>query len=305
MAAFPRLAFAGETPSGERGGRAALGRFATTYANDAEHKARAFNVELAAEAVDGRTIAPGATFSFNDAVGERTAAFGYAKALVLRDGMIAEGVGGGACQVASTLHAAALLAGLDVVVRVPHSRPSAYIRMGLDATVAFPKIDLKLRNPSDSPAIVRARAGKGTLEVWIDAPGATKLEVSLRTEIVERLPFTRTIERDRSISDDKAHLKAFGIPGYRVRRTRTIQRADGSVRRDVRVDVYPPTNAFLRVAPSFDESRLGVRAGDEDDDADDDREPAAIVVDPDAKTSRPVLVQLRPSTVVTLDNAAP
>src|SRR4051812_27263178 len=101
--------------SADAGARVVLARFSTTYANDAEHKSRAFNVELGAEAINGKAIAAGATFSFNDAVGERTAAFGYEKSIVLRDGLIAEGVGGGACQVASTLHAAALLGGLEVV----------------------------------------------------------------------------------------------------------------------------------------------------------------------------------------------
>ncbi|MBX3261831.1 MAG: VanW family protein [Labilithrix sp.] len=290
VATAPRAALAGDA-------RVVLGRFTTTYAGDAEHKARAFNVELAAGAIDGRAIAPGATFSFNDAVGERTAAFGYAKSVVLRDGMIAEGVGGGACQVASTLHAAALLAGLDVVARTPHSRPSAYIRLGLDATVVFPKIDLTLRNPGGEPVTVRARAAKGALEVWLDARGEARPDVSLRSEILERVPSSRVLERDRTIVDDKAHRVAFGIPGYRVRRIREVRAPGAGARRDVRIDTYPPTHEVLRVAPSFDASRLA--GGSEDPNA-EEAAPAEIVDAPSA--TRPVLVQLRPSTVVTLDN---
>src|SRR5262245_36809364 len=86
-------------------GRVVLARFTTTYAEGPEHKTRVRNLSLAADAIDGKTIAPETLFSFNDAVGERTASFGYAKSVVLRDGLIAEGTGGGACQVASTLHA--------------------------------------------------------------------------------------------------------------------------------------------------------------------------------------------------------
>jgi VanW like protein len=292
----PRHAEAGE-------GRIVLGRFTTLYEHDAEHKSRAFNVQLAAEAIDGKSIAPGATLSFNDAVGERTAAFGYAKAIVLRDGMIAEGVGGGACQVASTLHAAALLAGLEIVARSPHSRPSAYIRMGLDATVAFPKIDLKVKNAGADAVVVHARAAKGSLEVWIDTAGTSRPTVTVRSEIVERTPFARVFERDRSIHDDKAHRKTFGIPGYRVRRTREIQAADGTVRRDVRFDVYPPTNELLRVSPAFDESQAG--DGDDDDASTDEPRTPRLTIVVDAAATPPVLVQLRPSTVVTIDNAAP
>jgi vancomycin resistance protein YoaR len=262
-------------------GPTVLGKFSTTYARDDEHKTRAFNVELAAEVIDGRVIPAGATFSFNDAVGERTAAFGFEKSAVIRDRMMAEGTGGGTCQVASTLYAAALLAGLDVVARAPHTRPSAYIRMGLDATVAFPKIDLKLANPTSVPVVLHAKGGKGragTLEVWIEARGVKAPEVALSSEIVERLPQGRVVKHVRGRPAGELRLTAFGIPGYRVRRVREWRRADGSVQRDVRIDLYPPTPEILETAPSFDE---------------EDLPETKIVIDPAAV--RPVLVQLRPS----------
>ena len=271
-----------------------LARFTTSYANDLEHKARASNVELAAEAINGKIISAGGTFSFNDAVGERTAAFGYAKSIVLRDGMLAEGMGGGACQVASTLHAAALLSGLDVVARAPHSRPSAYIRMGLDATVAMgaasPAIDLKLKNPTADAVAIHARASRGALEVWFDTAGTTRPGVSLTSEIVERMSFSRVVEHDKRAKDDVVRIKAFGIPGFRIKRTREIRIADGSVRRDIRIDLYPATNEIVVVAPSFDDARY-----------ESDAAPPTVV---DTGVVRPALVQLRPSTLVVLDNAA-
>ncbi len=275
--------------------RSVLARFSTPYAYDAEHKTRAANVELAAEAINGKVIAAGGGFSFNDAVGERTSAFGYEKSVVIRDGMIAEGMGGGACQVASTLHAAALLAGLDVVMRAPHSRPSAYIRMGLDATVAMgpgsPAIDLKLKSSSVDPVVIRARAARGTLDVWIDTAGTQRPDVSVTSEIVERTAFLRVVERDKRATDDLVRVKSFGIPGFRIKRTREIRFADGTLKHDVRVDVYPPISEIVQVAASFDESRLEAPL------------PAsALVALPGA--TRPALVQLRPSTRVVLDNAA-
>jgi vancomycin resistance protein YoaR len=254
-----------------------LASFATTFAIDRDHKTRAFNIELAASALDGRTIAPGATFSFNDAVGERTAAFGFEKSIVLRDAMIAEGSGGGTCQVASTLHAAALLAGLDIVLRAPHTRPSTYVRMGLDATVAFGSIDLKIKNPRETAIAIRAHAANGSIQMGIEGSGP-KPDVMLASEIIERLPFTRTVERDAKCLDDKAHLVAYGIPGYRIRRVRSVHLGESETR-DVRIDLYPPTPEILRA-----------------------RDPSAteIIVEPSAV--RPLLVQLRPSTIVTLAN---
>lgn len=258
-----------------------LGHFTTSFQTDAEHKARASNVELAAEAIDRKTIAPGATFSFNDAVGERTAAFGFANATVLRDGMLAEGTGGGTCQVASTLHAAALLGGLEIVHRAPHSRPSAYIRMGLDATVVFGKIDLVVRNPGTQPVTIRARVDKGSLDIALESE-ADVPKVTLTSEIVERMPFTNVYERDRAVTDARVHVRAFGIPGFRVKRVRVV---DGRV--DVRTDTYPPVSAVLRV-------------GLADAGTSSEEEAAAVV---DAEAVRPALVQVRPSTLVTLDNA--
>ncbi len=279
--------------------RVVLGRFTTSYGVDADHKGRAFNVELAAEAINAKVIRPRASFSFNDAVGERTAAFGYAKAIVIRGGMIAEGTGGGACQVASTLHAAALLANLDVTKRTPHSRPSAYIRMGLDATVAFggttPAIDLKLENPLSVPVTIRARAAKGTLDVSFDALGIERPAVTVVSEILETMKYPRVVEHDRSLADDVIRMKAFGIPGYRVKRTREVRGPDGEVQRDVRVDTYAATPEVVRVAPSFDPARL--RSDDPS------LRPRTVIFD--AGVVRPALVQLRPSASVTLDNGDP
>ena len=282
--------------------RAPLARFTTSYAHDGAHHARAFNVELAAEAIDGKALAPGATLSFNDAVGERTAAFGFARSIVLRDGMIAEGTGGGTCQVASTLHAAAILAGLEIVERTPHSRPSAYIRMGLDATVAFPSLDLKLKNPRSDRVVVHARAGKGTLDVWLDADGPEKPAVTVTSEIVARTRFVRTIERDASVPKSTVRVKAFGIPGFRMQRTREVRSLDGRIRRDVRFDVYPPTTEILQVAPDFDVSRLVPQGPSDDEPPEPPTAPAPALVRDEAGLARPSPSQVRPSTRVVIEN---
>jgi vancomycin resistance protein YoaR len=288
-----------------------LGRFETSYAHDEAHKGRAFNVELAAQAFDGKALAPGQVLSFNDTVGERTAAFGYAKATVIRDGMLAEGTGGGACQVASTLHTAALLAGLEIVARTPHSRASAYIRMGFDATVAAsagpgaPAIDLKLRNTFAVTVTVRSKAAKGNLEIWFEGPSSVRQHVTVKSELEQRVRAGRVARIDRSVPDDTVRLIAYGAPGFRVRRTREITISDGTVRRDIRVDQYSPTDEIGLIAPTFEASRwTNVGKADEADDG----EPSAatpfhVVVAPSAVA--PALVQLRPSQRVTLQNMDP
>ncbi len=204
-------------------------------------------------------IAPGAVFSFNDRVGERTARLGYEPSVVYKDAQLAQGTGGGTCQVASTFHAAALLAGLTVFSRTPHTRPSAYIRMGLDATVVYPQVDLKIRNDRAGPVTVRALVAQGRadsrLEVRIEGDGA-RPSVSLTSEIEERTPASRTLVRDEQQPDDVVLVRAYGIPGYRVRLVRTTRVGDGPPRQDERTSEYPATPEVLVVSPGFEEERL-------------------------------------------------
>ena len=88
--------------------------------------------------------------------GARSEENGFHKAGEIFKGEMIEGVGGGTCQIASTLHAVAFFSGLDIIERLPHSRASAYIRPGLDATVVYPAVDLKLKNPFEFPVVIHA-----------------------------------------------------------------------------------------------------------------------------------------------------
>ena len=119
-----------------------LGQYTTSfYLGD-----RGDNISLAASSINDTLLKPGWTFSFNDVVGERSYSNGYKTAGVILNGRPAQGVGGGICQVSSTLYNAVLLAGLTPTERTPHYFPSSYIASGRDATVAYGQIDLKFRN---------------------------------------------------------------------------------------------------------------------------------------------------------------
>jgi hypothetical protein len=144
-----------------------LGYFVTQFKTFAQDE-RVHNIELGAKKLDGVVIPAGGTFSFNTVVGPRNEA-GFRNAPALFLGEVTQELGGGMCQVSSTLFAAALSIGLEVVERRPHSRPSSYIQKGFDATVNFPPscqgekpdraacVDLQLRNPYDFPLTIRTR----------------------------------------------------------------------------------------------------------------------------------------------------
>lgn len=128
---------------------------------------RANNVFLAASRINGIVVGKGESFSYNVAILPRTAANGYVVAPIFLNGKHAKGIGGGVCQVSSTLYAAMLTAGLPATERHPHSLPVDYIPAGWDATIAGNTKDLKFVNTFDFPIVIYASADNGTLTVSI------------------------------------------------------------------------------------------------------------------------------------------
>lgn len=128
---------------------------------------RGHNIALAAGKLNGSLVKPNGIFSFNDTVGLRTATAGYKVAGVILDGQLADGIGGGVCQVSSTLYNAVLLAGLTPTARTSHALPSAYCPPGLDATVADGQIDLQFRNQLAHSVYLLTSADGHTLTIYI------------------------------------------------------------------------------------------------------------------------------------------
>ncbi|MDR7075556.1 vancomycin resistance protein YoaR [Neobacillus niacini] len=132
-----------------------IGRYITSF--NPTNKKRTTNIKLAVEAINNHVIFPGETFSFNRVVGRRTAAKGYEKAKVIVRGEYAEDIGGGICQVSSTLFNAVDSAGLKIVQRFTHSRHVPYIPPGRDATVSWYGPDFEFKNMYNQPIIIQAR----------------------------------------------------------------------------------------------------------------------------------------------------
>lgn len=125
------------------------------------------NIALAAKNLSGTLVLPGTIFSFNETVGPRLAAVGYRNAPVIVSGKVVPGIGGGVCQVSSTLYDAILLAGLTPVERTGHYSPVSYIPRAFDATVADGLIDFKFRNDFKHPIYIYTNTEKNTLSIYI------------------------------------------------------------------------------------------------------------------------------------------
>ncbi len=143
------------------------------------------NISLACAAISGTVLMPGETFSFNAATGERTAQKGYLPAAAIAGGTTVDEIGGGVCQVSSTLFNAAALADLRIVYRSPHTWPSNYIEKGRDATVNWPNLDFKFENSSDMPIFIVAHYEKRkcTVEIYGKTLGAGE-SIDLKTATI-------------------------------------------------------------------------------------------------------------------------
>ena len=222
-----------------------LGAFETHY--PPVEKDRNYNLRLVAEHVNGHILMPGQDFSFNEVVGDRTEKQGYRVAHVIQAGEMVDGLAGGACQISLTLHGAAWFSGLDILNSIPHSRPSTYITMGLDATVVYPSVDLKLKNPYPFPVAIHYTVSQGTVRVEILAPSRPWDKVAFEREISKEIPFETVSRDDDALPLGTQIIDQIGFPGYELIRKRHFYKAGKLARTEKREIKYPLTTEYVRI----------------------------------------------------------
>ena len=198
-----------------------LGSWETRYSAVGPDTDRTYNLKVGADHLNGHILLPGAQFSFNEVVGNRTEREGYRVAPVISGGELVDGLAGGMCQIASTLHAAAFFGGLDIVSSTPHSRPSSYIPMGLDSTVVYPTTDLKLKNPYDFPVVMHYTVNQGSVKVELLGK-ARPNSVIFEREIRAENGFGTETRRDPTAPEGQRLTLQEGYPGYSLVRRRYV-----------------------------------------------------------------------------------
>lgn len=185
-----------------------LSSFSTSF--DASKAARAHNIALACERIAGSVLLPGETFSFNAAVGLRTAENGFLEAPIISGGEYVSGTGGGVCQASTTLMNAALEAGLTVTESRPHSLSVGYVSPSLDAMVSRWS-DLKFSNPYPFPVYLlgRTSGGRVTFEVYGKPDG---MRYRTESRVLARIPppaaQMREGEEDRTVRAEKEGIRS-------------------------------------------------------------------------------------------------
>ncbi len=216
--------------------QATLGAYATDLGGRTPHQR--YNARRAAAAIDGTVIKPGKVFSFNRTVRGWSADRGFLKAPVSYDGVLIDDYGGGVCQTSTTVYNAALLAGLPILERHPHTFAPSYAPPGRDAAVAYAGVDLRVRNPYAWPLVLRVRPEGGRLVCRIEGQQASSRRVVVQGEAMQRFaPSVVAVAPGAGVPRPRRHLT--GRAGVRVAVSRSFFDGDRCVRREaVSDDTY-------------------------------------------------------------------
>ncbi len=203
-----------------------VGSYYTTYGGIAS---RLHNVALVAELIDGTLVAPGKTFSFNGTTGERTAEKGFQEAPVIINGELQTGLGGGICQVSTTVFNAAYEAGLQIDERTNHALYISHYPLGRDATVNYPDLDLKFTNDTENWLLVRTFVGAGSLTVNIyGTPQNRQVESTEEPLRVIGAPKVKRVP-DPTLLKGESAVVEYGEPARATSVSRTVHDANGKL----------------------------------------------------------------------------
>lgn len=228
-----------------------LAQYSTIY--KPWQKDRSFNLKLACKSINGYIFKPGEVFSYNKVVGPREKQYGFRDAPIFVNGGVEDGTGGGICQVSSTLYNAALLANLKILRRAPHSRPVVYAPVGRDATVAYPSVDLRIRNTTKAPIYISAFVGNHTVNVTLygmKTPGLDVELVSSGHKII-KAPVTEAV--DETLQPGKRVVKDKGRSGHRIITYRVVKQNGKVIKKElISSDYYRPEARIVSVSRPAD-----------------------------------------------------
>jgi vancomycin resistance protein YoaR len=212
---------------------------------------RIHNVQLVAHLVDDKLIAPGATFSFNRTTGERNAAKGFLEAPVIVNGELTTGLGGGVCQVSTTVFNTAFDAGLKITERTNHALYISHYPQGRDATVDYPSVDLKFVNDTGNWMLLRTFVSSSALTVALyGSPVRRKVVATTSPLVTHGTPPVRTTV-DRSLRPGETVVDDSGVPAMSTSVTRDVYTPNGKLLyHDTWYSSYRAEPKLVRVGPA-------------------------------------------------------
>lgn len=217
------------------------------------NKNRLTNLDLVSKAINGTRLDPGEEFSFNGVAGKRTAEKGYKEAGVYAGGQDATDIGGGICQVGSTLFNAAVMADMEITARQPHSRPVSYLPRGRDAAINWPNQDLKFVNAGDTPVYIVTRLTK---DKQVECAIYGKLPedghtVVLDSKTTDTTDFETQYVLDPLLTPGTTETEQKGYKGYKATAWKVTLDKDGNeiAREELCKSTYRKQDAIIRYNP--------------------------------------------------------
>lgn len=222
-----------------------LGQYETKF--NLKNQNRVSNIKLAINKINNVLIDSKEEFSFNDIIGKRSTEQGFKNAPIIVNGEMQLGMGGGICQVSSTVYNAALYSGLEIVQARNHSIPSGYIQKGRDATVSYGNIDLVFKNNYRYPVLIKNEVKADKIITTIYGNEDDKKIVDIKTEIIQTIKFNMIEKESDDLYEGKTKVESKGRNGYKVKTYRVYKNYDGSVINEelVNESYYPPKSKVI------------------------------------------------------------
>lgn len=203
-----------------------LGHYASPHTAIA---ARTTNLTLACQAIDGTVLNPGDVFSFNRTVGERSADKGYQNAAIYLDGQTSDALGGGVCQVASTIYCCALQANLEIVERTEHMYYVTYVPSGQDATVYWGSLDFQFRNSTSYPIRIDASVSGGYVNITLRGTNDSGNYAVITSETLSVTPWEAVTKVDESKPVGYSEVTTTPYTGYVIQTYRNVYDQSGAL----------------------------------------------------------------------------
>lgn len=223
-----------------------LGTFSSNYQESNVN--RTINVKLATNKINNVILLPGEEFSYNKIVGKRTYENGFREASIYTSSGVVDGLGGGICQVSSTLYNAILRANLEVVERRNHRYAVSYVSLGTDATVSYGSIDFRFKNNRNYPIKIVASSQNGVCRIDIlGIKEDVEYEVVISTNKLKTIPFTTKYIDDNSMMAGTQKQTQYGDNGYKYETYKTLK-LNGNIVSTEKIsnDNYTPLTRVIR-----------------------------------------------------------
>ncbi len=261
-----------------------ISEFSTSLEGSGED--RVHNVEIAAKALNNLLIEPKGVVSFNEETGLRTTSNGYKTASVIRDGKFEDGLGGGVCQVSTTLYNALIRAGVEITERHNHSIPVSYIDAGFDAAVNDSNLDLKFKNPFDYPIFIRSYVGEATVKFFIYGDQHLAEKYSFTATEDKRIRSRNKEVYDEELPSNARVLEKEGHDGISITVYRSKLDASGNAgeKEVFSKSEYPKIDGVYKVGPKAQRPKPSNNGGGNKNESESSEAPEVNPYDPNNKS---------------------